>query len=302
MQRTKFFGLSVDVEDWFHILESKKVPHYSQWSSLEQRVEKNTLILLNLFDRYNLKATFFVLGWVAKQYPDLVRDIVNRGHEIGSHGHLHTLVSQMTPEEFAKDLDMSLDIISRVTNRDILMYRAPGFSITPRQFWAFEILASRGIKLDSSLFIGFHAHGGLSLNRHAPFEIILKSGKKIIEVPILSYPLFKLLIPFSGGGYFRILPTFVLKKMFALCERGNVNAVTYLHPRDFDPYQPRLKLGPMRYFKQYIGLRMFPNKFKQIVENFQFDTLSSFSSITCFDRPIFVNYTSIFENKINEFI
>jgi peptidoglycan-N-acetylglucosamine deacetylase len=302
MQEKNPFGLSVDIEDWFHILESNKSPHHSEWNSLENRIEKNTLYILNLFDKYNLKATFFILGWVAKQYPELVRDIVYRGHEIGSHGHLHTLVSQMTPEEFAKDLDMSLHAISRATNRDVLMYRAPGFSITPEQFWAFPILASRGIQLDSSLFIGLHAHGGLSLKRHAPFEIILKNGQKIIEVPILSYPILKLLIPFSGGGYFRMLPTFILAKMFKLCERSNFCAVTYLHPRDFDLYQPRLKLGPVRYFKYYIGLRTFPIKFKVIIEDFRFNKLSNFSENIKFDSPVFVDLLNENEVRINEFI
>lgn len=281
-------GLSVDVEDWFHILESDRAPKPTQWDSLESRVTTSTGCLLDLLARYSIRATFFVLGWVAQRHPELIAQVAERGHEIGSHGHMHQMVSHLTPDEFARDLDRSLKVISRASGCDMHAYRAPGFSITQDEFWAFEILASRGILLDSSLFLCSHAHGGISLKRNRPFELVLPNGRKLIEVPVVPWRLSKWNLPYSGGGYLRLLPAPMLKSLFKVAQRQQLPAIAYLHPRDLDPQQPRMALPFLRSFKYYVGLKTMPQKLEQLFESFRFSCFQDVVQNTHFDKPLHV--------------
>lgn len=280
-------GLSVDVEEWFHILDCDTSPQPIYWDCLEPRITYSLGRLLNFFSKHHVRATFFFLGWVAQRHPDLVKQVVEQGHEIGSHGYIHKMVSKQTPDDFARDLDTSLTAISRASGCDVRAYRAPGFSITPREFWAFEILASRGIYLDSSLFLGPHAHGGLSLKRNRPFELILPDGRRIVELPIVACSLLGWNLPFSGGGYLRLLPTPAIKLLFKIAER-NGSAVAYIHSRDFDPNQPRMNLSPIRYFKYYVGLKAFPNKLEQLLKRFHFSTFGDVVMNSNLDKPLYI--------------
>ena len=274
-QKLMRHGLSIDVEDWFHILDYRQAPSAKNWNRLYPRVSYNIKFILDLLNHHNIKATFFILGWIAERHPDLVQQICDQGHELGSHGHLHTMTSHLSPAEFAKDLDHSLTAISQASKKDVIAYRAPGFSIDYEQFWIFEILASRGIKFDSSLFLGPHCHGGISLQRSAPFEIILPNRGNIIEFPIIPFTFLNQQIPFSGGGYLRLFPTIFIKQIFKLSEERNSTIIVYVHPRDFDPYQPRMHLAPITYFRYYIGLNDFAGKFNEILRSFEFDSLGS---------------------------
>ncbi len=284
-------GLSVDVEDWFHILDCDTSPKPIQWDELDSRITYSLGRILNFFSKHHVRATFFFLGWVAQRYPHLVRQVVEQGHEIGSHGYMHKMVSTLTPDEFARDLDISLTVISRASGCDVRAYRAPGFSITAREFWAFEILASRGINLDSSLFLGSHAHGGLSLKRNRPFELILANGRRLIELPVVPCSLLGWNLPFSGGGYLRLLPTPLIKLLFKIAERDG-SVITYIHSRDFDPNQPRMKLSPLRHFKYYVGLRTFPSKLEQLLKSFHFGTLNDVVLKNKFDKPLYIDSSS----------
>lgn len=284
-------GLSVDVEDWFHILDCDRSPQITQWDSLESRVTFSTGRLLDFLSQYCIRATFFFLGWVAERYPELVKQVVERGHEIGSHGHMHKMVSDLTPDEFARDLDTSLVAISRASGCDVRAYRAPGFSISHREFWAFEILVSRGIHLDSSLFLGPHAHGGLLLKRNRPFELVLPNGRRLVEVPVVPCPLLGWNLPFSGGGYLRLLPTPLIRPLFKIAERyGPV--ITYIHSRDFDPEQPKMNLSRNRSFKYYVGLKTFSIKFEQLVKSFHFSTFGDVVMNTQLDKPLYIDSSS----------
>jgi polysaccharide deacetylase family protein (PEP-CTERM system associated) len=282
-------GWSIDVEDWFHILEYAGAPDPAAWRRQERRVHIGTRRMLDLLDQRGVKATFFILGWVAEVAPELVAEIAARGHDIGSHGHLHQLVQHLGPDGFARDLDQSLAALSRAAGRDITSFRAPGFSISPAETWALPILASRGITLDSSLFLTHRAHGGFPLDRRRPFDIHLPDGRTILEVPVVPLRVAGRELAFSGGGYLRLLPSPVLRTAFAACDLQRTPAVLYLHPRELDPDQPRMHLPPARRFKYYVGLDSVQAKVGTLLDSFRFGTLAQVAARTPRDLPLHVD-------------
>lgn len=288
----KVHGFSVDFEEWFHILECESSPRVNQWNYLEPRIDLIGIRLLDFLDRYKIRGTFFILGWVAQRYPELIQEIVRRKHEIGTHGHMHLMISKLSPDEFARDLDTSIMAVSKACGCNVHAYRAPGFSIGKRQFWAFDILASRGIYLDSSLFLSSHAHGGYSLKRTKPFPLILSNQNKIIEIPIVPLSLIKINLPFSGGGYLRLLPIQLISLLFKLFEYNEVPVITYVHPREFDLEQPKMNLPWFRYFKFYVGIDTFESKLEKLFENFVFRPLGDIANNTSLERPLYISKTS----------
>ncbi len=279
-------GFSVDVEDWFHILDCAGAPDPASWRTQESRVEAATSKLLDLLDRHGVQATFFTLGWVAEHRPQVIREIAKRGHEIGSHSHAHGLLGQLGRDGFARDLDLSLEALQRAGSGPIRCFRAPGFSITAKEVaWALPILADRGIDLDSSLFLSDRAHGGLHFPRSRPFDIELGDGRRIREVPVVPRQLGPRELPFSGGGYLRLLPWLVLRDSFARAEGHGEPVIAYLHPREVDPQQPRMALPPLRRFKYYVGLDSVGPKLEQLLKTFRFGTLRQVAEQTPLDRP-----------------
>lgn len=286
-------GLTVDVEDWFHVLQVAQAPQPAQWTELESRVARNTLRLLDVFDRHAAKATFFSLGWVAQTCPDLIAEIVRRGHELGSHSHMHQLVGELGPDAFARDLDLSLQALHKASGRDVNCFRAPGFSIGDDQTWAFAILASRGITLDASLFLARRAHGGIALQRQRPFDVVLPDGRKIVEVATVPRMVAGRELPFSGGGYLRLLPWPVLRSCFDACERAQTPAIAYLHPREIDPDQPRMPLNLRRRFKYYVGLDGTLAKLERLLQRYHWGTLSQVAAAVPRDRPVYLGQPSM---------
>ncbi len=290
-------GFSVDVEDWFHILDCEGSPDTSAWKSLEERVVASTTRFLDLLDVHGHKATFFVLGWVAEQHPELIAEIAHRGHEVGSHSYAHRMVHSLSVDDFAKDLDRSLTTITAATGKDVHAFRAPGFSIGENEVWAFKVLAQRGIKLDASLFLAPRAHGGFSLQRDGPFELVLDNGDRLTEVPIIPWspPLSlnsKISLPYSGGGYLRLLPTAMLCGLFGQADRNGRPVVTYMHPRELDPDQPRMELPPWRAFKYYVGLNSVHDKLDKLFSRFRFGTLSEVANHVTLDAPLHLPLTA----------
>lgn len=215
--------LTFDIEDWFHTHENRK--HYTghSWEKLPRRVEPNTHHILNTLDTHNRKATFFILGWIAQQHPALVKEIHARGHEIGSHSYWHHNASLLKPKDFETDLKKSLNTLETITGEKVISHRAPGFSMRLRHHHAFEILASQGITIDSSVQLWHTNHKG-------PFSIPTSQGT-ILEFPLLKT---KAGFPYTGGGYFRTMPIDMLNKLFT----GQKYRLLYFHPRDFDPENP----------------------------------------------------------------
>lgn len=257
--------LTIDLEEWFHLLETDAVPDPDGWGSLERRLHANTDRLLDLFDRVGVKATFFVLGWIADRHPDVVRQVADRGHELGCHSHLHSMVCRQAPADFREETVRAIAAIQAAGGTDVTLYRAPGFSITPDSAWAFEVLAGLGIDRDASCFPSSHAHGGMGDRVPAgPFRIHTQAGD-LKEFPVALARFGRIGVPIAGGGYFRLLP-FPLVAHFA---RQTDYLMTYFHPRDFDPDQPRLQGLPLgRRFKSYVGLGGSLAKLEKLLKTF----------------------------------
>lgn len=256
--------LTVDMEEWFHILDCHGIGEPASWLAYESRIEANTHRLLDLFDLHEAKSTWFVLGWVAENYPNLVREVQRRGHGIGCHSHLHSLVWQQTPAAFRQETQLALRTLEATCGVPITMYRAPGFSITEATPWAFEVLADCGITTDASVFPGRHGHGGVVLKDapRGPFDIPTPSGT-LREYPMSLARLGPLDLAYAGGGYFRLLPWPLIRRYI----HANPYTMTYFHPRDFDPGQPRIpNLGLGRTIKSYVGLAQSLAKLNQLIQ------------------------------------
>lgn len=278
--------LSFDLEDWFHLLDHPGTKGEEQWTRYPARIEANLERILDLLEETSSEASFFCLGWVAEKYPRLIRKIADRSYHIGTHSHLHQLVYEQSRDQFRSDLRRSIAAISDVTGTAIDTYRAPGFSIRQDSVWAFEILAEEGIRIDSSVFPASRAHGGLrTFESHGPFVIDTAAGK-IRELPMNTASFAGKRMVFSGGGYFRLLPYPVLRRLF----RQQDYVMTYFHPRDFDPDQPVIDgLSPARKFKSYVGLRGSEKKLRSLLEEFRFTDVLSAVAKTSWDDVVHVS-------------
>lgn len=273
--------LSVDVEDWFHILELPDAPALSTWNAKESRVGENLRTILDVLDQQGAKATLFVLGWIAEQHPALIREAHARGHEIASHGYAHQLVGNMSPDELFQDLVRTKAILEDLTGDKVLGFRAPGFSITPQTPWAFETMARAGYSYDSSLFPARRAHGGFSGAPLAPHQIDTSHGA-ITEFPISVASVLGTRICFSGGGYFRLFPWAFIQAKATQVNAAGRPVIYYFHPRDIDPQQPRLPMGLIRRFKSYVNLGSAEQKLVRLVQS---QPLTSFRDWLRFAPP-----------------
>jgi polysaccharide deacetylase family protein (PEP-CTERM system associated) len=264
--------LSFDVEEWFHLLEHDAVRHETSWGNFERKLPRMLERILSMLEETGTKATFFCLGWVAREYPDLIREIDGAGHEIGSHSDVHTFIFEQTPDEFRKELRRSKDSLEQVAGKSVRAFRAPGFSLVPRCAWAFDVLAEEGFEVDCSIFPAHRAHGGFpGFGAAAPLRIQTASGE-LREFPMNTAEVGGIRLVFSGGGYFRLLPLPLLQRLW----RRSGYTMTYFHPRDFEPEQKYLPgLGPLRRFKSYYGLREAEAKLRAILKEFTFETVAS---------------------------
>ena len=272
--------LSFDIEDWFHILDLPDDKNISKWSDYESYVERNTLNLLEILRRKETKATFFILGWIAERHSGLVKEIQKDGHEVGCHGYGHQLINTLTRKEFCDDLLKARDIIGNITGEQPLSYRGSGFSITPENEWALEVIAECGFKYDSTIYPGRHGHGGHPGFSSDPVAITFKkSGRKLFEFPISVERVFGVKMCFSGGGYLRLLPYPIIRKKFKAFNVKQRPVMVYLHPRELDPLTPHLKMPIRRRFKCYINVKSTEKKLTRLLKDFRFGTLDSYFKI-----------------------
>lgn len=248
-----FLAFTIDVEEWFHILDTETAPARADWDRQVSRIERNTHVLLDELDRSGVRATCFCLGWAAEQYPGLVREIAARGHEIASHGHDHLLAFQVGRERFREDAQRAKAVLEDVSGAPVLGYRAAGFSITPETPWAFEDLVELGHVYDSSVFPARRGHGGFPGAPRRPYRWTTAAGP-LLEFPIAPLRLAGLSLPFSGGGYLRLFPSWWMRLGARRLLAEDVPVNVYVHPREVDPDQPRLALSARRRFMTYVNV------------------------------------------------
>ena len=266
---------SIDVEDWYHILQAPGVPALPTWDLLPSCVEKNFCRLLDLLAEHDVRATCFFLGWVAERYPHLVRLAVSRGHEIASHGLTHSLVFQMTARRFREDSLQARLRIEDIAGCSVRGYRAAGFSVIDRTPWFFDTLVEAGYEYDSSVFPGARGHGGIRSAVRTPHRLTCKSGS-LIEFPITVADAASRPTCFFGGGYLRIFPLWLIRRMARAVQADGRPVIYYVHPREIDPHHPRIRMPLHRRFKSYVNLRTTERKIAQIVAEFPMVTFSEF--------------------------
>jgi polysaccharide deacetylase family protein (PEP-CTERM system associated) len=263
--------LTYDIEDWFHLLDLESTAIYSNWDKFAPRIHANVDRLIDITLKYNHKATFFCLGWIAEKYPEIIRRIDAEGFEIGSHSFSHQLAYQQTPIQFRQDVVRSIQTLEDLIGKKVTSFRAPGFSIIPRMPWAFETLIELGIECDSSIFPASRAHGGFTEFGTAQPAVIDCAGGSLREFPISLSSMLGRKFVSSGGGYFRLLPYWLIKRF----NRQSDYLMTYFHPRDFDPGQPRIDMPLFRKFKSYVGLNVAEAKLESLLADHVFTDLRS---------------------------
>jgi polysaccharide deacetylase family protein (PEP-CTERM system associated) len=270
-------GLSVDVEDYYHVEAFADRIRSEDWSRYPRRVADNTRRVLELFGRFNAKATFFVLGWVAEQEPALVREIAAAGHELACHSHMHRRVFTMTPQEFREDLRRARATIEDASGERVEGYRAPTFSILERSLWAIEILAEEGFVYDSSVFPVKHDLYGMPRAPRFPFQWSCRSGKSLYEIPPQTVRLAGRNLPVAGGGYLRILPMwYTLWALGRILRRDGRPAIVYLHPWEVDPAQPRIAGSLKSRLRHYSNLGRMETRVSELLARFKFTSLKSY--------------------------
>jgi polysaccharide deacetylase family protein (PEP-CTERM system associated) len=266
-------ALTIDVEDYYHVSAFEQCVDRARWDEFEPRVALGTKRILEILDRAGVRATFFVLGWVADRQPDLVRAIHAAGHEIASHGYWHRLIYRQTPAEFRADLRRSRALLEDITGESITAYRAPSFSITRRNLWALDVLIEEGFRVDSSVYPTYHDRYGIAGAPLGPHRIVRPSGT-IWEFPGtvwrgLGYPL-----PIGGGGYFRLYPYWLTRLGLGAINRKGRPFIAYLHPWELDPGQPRLRPGRLKAFRHYVNLDRTERRLMRLLGDFPVGTLT----------------------------
>ena len=267
--------LTFDIEEWFHLLDFDATRGEEQWKNYEVRIHENVERIFRILEDTNTKATFFIIGWVAKTYPELIRKIAEK-YQIGSHTMTHQLVWQQSREEFKEDVSASIKLLEDITGKPVECFRAPGFSIRESEAWAFETLAELGIKYDCSVFPAPASHGGMPNFGAAVPSVIEVGGVRMKEFPIPYHSFAGQHIVFNGGGYFRLMPYGIIRKW---TKQSGEYCLSYIHPRDLDAGQPMLEgLPAARKFKSYVGLKGAEKKLRKYLTEFEFTDIATAES------------------------
>jgi polysaccharide deacetylase family protein (PEP-CTERM system associated) len=264
-------ALSFDIEDYYQVEAFKQFVRFEDWPQYSSRVAANTRKISDILDERNVKATFFILGWVAERFPALVKRLAADGHEIATHGYAHQMVYTQTPAEFEADLAHSIAVLSDLSGQPILGYRAPTYSIIEDSFWAFEILMRHKIRYDSSIFPITHDRYGVPNAERFPYTIQGKNGGILLEFPLSTLQVGKWNLPVAGGGYLRLFPYWLLKQSLRRLNRQRRAGIIYLHPWELDPEQPRIRNIPLSTrFRHYINLHSTAAKLRRLIHDFEF--------------------------------
>lgn len=259
-------AITVDVEDWYQSFENID---YASWHKYESRITASVDKCLKLLGDYGVKATFFILGYVAENNPEVVKMISAEGHELGTHGYNHQLVYNLTPDEFAADLRKSIRLIEELSAAKVLGYRAPAWSITEKSKWALDIIFREGLLYDSSIspFVSY-LYGMRGCNKEP--HVILKEGERALyEFPLSTVRFLKRDLPAGGGFFTRLYPYWFIRRSFRKINSEGRPVIFYFHPWDLDQGQPRLKL-PLRMRRHYYNLKTTEKKIRRLLSDFKF--------------------------------
>ena len=263
-------ALTFDVEEYFHAEAFSAVVRAEAWDDLETRVVEYTDRILDLIDRAGVRATFFVLGWVAERHPRLVREIAALGHEVACHGHAHRMIHRQRRGEFAADVHRAKGVLENITGQPVHGYRAPTFSITRETLWGLEVLAEAGFRYDSSIFPIMHDRYGIPDAPRFPHRRLAGEGQ-IVEFPPSTVELLGRRVPVAGGGYFRLLPYGVTAwAIRRINEREGQPAMVYLHPWEIDAGQPRLPAGWLTLRRHLLNVDKTEGRLARLLDDFDF--------------------------------
>jgi len=264
-------AMTIDVEDYYMVSGFADVVSYSDWSGYPSRVARSTGRILDILDEMGVKATFFVLGWIAEHHPGVVREICGRGHEIASHGYSHRLVYEQTPEEFREDIVRAKKVTEDVTGGPVLGYRAPSYSITLKSLWALDILIEEGFLYDSSIFPIYHDRYGYPEFGRFPKMVNGKGGTSLLEIPLTTARIFGKNFPIAGGGYLRLFPLGLIKwGLVKFNRKDGYPAIIYIHPWELDPEQPKISGGRLSNFRHNVNLSKTASKVRDLLRSFAF--------------------------------
>ncbi len=267
---------TIDVEDWFHTSALEPYIDRERWHTLESRVEANVLRLLEMLAARRVRGTFFILGWVARRFPGLVREIAAHGHEIASHGWQHRLIYHLSPAQFQEYVRRAKHTLEDLIGQPVAGYRATSFSIVQTTLWALDILKEAGFIYDSSMYPvrGHDLYGIDGIPRH-PF----RHPNGLVEFPLSTLKIGGRNIPFGGGGYFRLFPYRLTKLCIHALNREGYPAIIYLHPWEIDPQSPRIAGADLRTrFRQYVNLDKTEGRIRKLLADFSFGPLREYVS------------------------
>ncbi|MGI4848396.1 MAG: XrtA system polysaccharide deacetylase [Janthinobacterium lividum] len=266
-------AMTIDVEDYFQVSAFAKSISRDSWPSRECRVEANMDLILGILAEQNVKATFFTLGWLAERYPAMVRQIVDGGHELASHGYGHLRASDQSPAEFMDDISRSKSLLEDIGGQRVSGYRAPSFSIGPKNMWALDSLFAAGYRYSSSIYPIAHDHYGMP---DAPRFAFYPNGEGgLLEVPITTVRVMDKNLPAGGGGYFRFFP-YAVSRWFLnrVNQQDHQSGIFYFHPWELDPGQPRQQdIGMKTRFRHYVNLGRMESRIKALTRDFHWDRM-----------------------------
>lgn len=266
-------AMTVDVEDYFQVSAFADKVSRDEWCRLPCRIERNLDRILAMFAEQGVTATFFTLGWIAERYPRAIRDIVDSGHELASHGYEHVKVHAQLPDTFREDVRRTKGILEDISGQRVKGYRAASFSIDEKSAWAFDILAEEGHDYSSSTYPIKHDHYGTPNGDR--FAYRPSREHSLLEVPIATVNMFDRNIPGGGGGYFRLLPySFSRWALRQIIEKDRQPVVFYFHPWEIDPEQPRISGIPLRSrFRHYVNLGTMERRLRAVLGDFCWDRM-----------------------------
>jgi len=285
--------LTIDVEDYFHVAALSKSIKQEEWDNISPRVASNIHQLLDLFDEHDVKATHFVLGWVAERFPDLVREIDSRGHEVASHGYSHQLVYTQAPAVFESETRDSKNLLEDIIGKPVQGYRAASYSITRKSLWALDILANLGFKYDSSIFPVVHDKYGIRGSPELPHILETPNKSTLVEYPLSTFRVLGQSIPVAGGGYFRLYPYWLSRYFYRKINQQQAPFVFYLHPWEIDPDQPRVEASVLSRFRHYNNLDKGYQRLSSLLSDFSFITMhEKLDEMKLFvsNKPVTVSY------------